>query len=586
MRKASTNPPRFLTHPLAPLIASLVLVSVAYMNACGGEFVFDDLPLVRDAGHIRSLDNVGSMFSLMAEDRGYGYRPVRTLTHMVEYRIWGLETWGYHLVNILLHALVCLLLYRLSRRLGLGEMASLAGMAIFAVHPVHTEAVTYISGRRDLLFTLFFLAGMLAYIRGVQEDRRWLVLAALPLFALSVFSKEQGITLPAVLYAWEVLVHRRAQPWPRRIWRPLAGQPVFWAVIWAGALGFFLYRGVLLPRTFHPHWWGGSPEANFATVLAVHLRYLVVLVWPANLLADYSPHAFPLARSFADWRTIASILAIAASLALAVRTARSHPLVPLTVASWWIMLLPVSHIIPHHELAAEHHLYLPSAGPCLAAGVGIVALARRRAWAGGGLLALVIVLMLGLTLSRNRDWHTAEALWGDTVEKAPRCGRALFNLAVVHVERGELDTGESLLRRALASTDIPRARAYLGDVLSKQGRHEEALEVLGRAYDRYPEDRFVIKYHALNLLRMDRPATAQDVLEKGIRTWPEDPDMHYLLGGCYLMAGRPGDALEQNLMVLGYRPGDEDARKIAIQIARKLGRSGLARKLQNGWTPQ
>jgi tetratricopeptide (TPR) repeat protein len=194
--------------------------------------------------------------------------------------------------------------------------------------------------------------------------------------------------------------------------------------------------------------------------------------------------------------------------------------------------------------------------------------------------------MTGLTLSRNRDWLTSEALWSDTVRKAPRCGRALLNLAIVHGERGELDEAEPLLRRSLEATDIPRARAYLGDLLSRRGRLGEADRTLRAAYERYPQDRFVVKFHAMNLLRMDRHDEARGILEKGIATWPGDPDLHYLLGGCHLMAGRPVDALEQNLEVLRRRPGDAAARKIAVEIARKLGRADLARRLEDGWTPE
>jgi Flp pilus assembly protein TadD len=565
---------------------ALVLVLVAYSNGLGGAFVFDDIPLVRDAPHVRSLSSVGPMLALMAEDQGHGYRPVRTLSHMLEHRIFGLRPFGYHTTNVLLHALTCILLFFLARRLGLSPAASMASMALFAVHPVHTEAVTYISGRRDLLFSLFLVAGMLAYVRGVQERSRLLVLAALPLYLLGVFSKEQGITLPAVLYLWEVLVNRSQDPWPRRLVSPLLAQPAFWAAIWAGAGAFFLYRGVLLPRTFHPGWWGGSASANFATVLAVHVRYLAVQLWPVDLLADYSPHAFRIADGFRDGRALLGLGILASSLALAAYTLRRYPLVALAIVTYWILLLPVSHLIPHHELAAEHQVYLPSGCLCLLAGAGVALLERRRTWAGAGLLVLAAVLMTGLTISRNRVWHDGEALWSDTVARAPRCGRALLNLGLVYFESGELERAEPLLRRSIGARDLPRAHATLGNVLSKKGRYQEAHATLAAAYRRFPSDPHVIRFHALNLLRTERAAEALGVLEKGVGLWPSDPELRYLLGGCYLAAGRPGDALEQNLLVLSLAPDHEDGRRIAVKLARHLGRTGLARKLEDGWSPE
>ncbi|MBW2262808.1 MAG: tetratricopeptide repeat protein [Deltaproteobacteria bacterium] len=576
---------RLLAHPLTPLALAAALCTAAYANALGGQFVFDDIVLVRDAPHVHDITHFGRMLSAMGESEGIGYRPVRTLTHMIEYQVFGPRAWGYHLTNVLLHLAVCLLLFRLCRRFGLGELASLASMAIFALHPVHTESVAYISGRRDLLYALFFTAGMLAYIRGVREKSRLLVFAALPLYVLGVFSKEQAVTLPVVLYLWDVLVHRRREAWPVRLWRPFQHQPVFWAIIWAGALAFFLYRGVLLPRTSQPDWWGGSPAVNFATALAVHARYLLVQIWPVDLLADYSAHAFPLAQGFLDRRTVLGILLLLASLAIAVASTRRAPLLSLAIISYWVLLLPVSHIIPHHELAAEHHLYLPSASLCLIAGAGLAALAKRRRIVGWGLLVLLLPLLLGLTISRNRVWRSEESLWADTVRKAPRCARALFNLAIVHIKRDDLDSGEDLLRRSLIEKDFPRGRAYLANVLTRKGRYAQAHDMLSNAIQADPDDLYVVKYHCQNLIHLGLSPEALPLLEKAVTTWPRDADMHFMLSGTYLALGRPGEALSESLTVLSLRPDDERTRKIAVLIAGKLGKADLARKLEAGWSP-
>ena len=117
-------------------------------------------------------------------------------------------------------------------------------------------------------------------------------------YVLGVFSKEMAITLPAVLLVWEVVAHHREGSVVKRVVAPLRDQPLFWGILWAGAIAFFVYRGILLPRSFNPTWWGGSAAANFATVLVVHLRYLQVQVIPLGLLADYSPNSIEIARGF------------------------------------------------------------------------------------------------------------------------------------------------------------------------------------------------------------------------------------------------------------------------------------------------
>jgi hypothetical protein len=574
-----------MSHPLAPLALAAVLCTAAYANSLGGDFVFDDIVLIRDATHVHDIGQVPRMLSAMAESKGIGYRPVRTLTHMIEYRIFGPRTWGYHLTNVLLHIAVCFLLFLLARRLGLSDTAGFTAMAIFALHPVHAESVAYISGRRDLLYSLFFLSGMLAYMRGASEKSTRLVFAALPLYVLGIFSKEQAVTLPVVLYLWDVLSHNGRRTWPGRLLSPFKRQPVFWSILLAGAFAFFLYRGVILPRTSHPEWWGGSASANFATALAVHLRYMIVQIWPVDLLADYSANAFALAQGFADRRTVMGLLVLLASIALAVTTTRRAPLVSLAVLSYWVLLLPVSHVIPHHEIAAEHHLYLPSACLCLAVGAGIASLARRRRIAAWGLLVVLLPLLLGLTISRNRVWRSEQTFWTDVVEKAPRCARALYNLAIVHIKRDELDTGEELLRRSLEEKDFARGRAYLGNVLTRKGQYDEAHTHLSSAHETDPHDPFVVKYHCQNLIHLGREEDALPLLEKAVSSWPDDADLHFMLSGAYLARGRAGEALSECLTVLALRPDDERARKIAVLISTKLGQTDLARRLMDGWSP-
>lgn len=580
------DPRKVLAHPLTPLVAAVVLTAMAYANALGGEFVFDDLFLVKDAKYIRSFEAFGRTLTTMGSPEGAGYRPLRTFTHVLEYQVFGLRPWGYHLTNLCLHVLICVLIFFLARRLGLSRLASLAGMAVFAVHPVHTEAVTYISGRRDLLYAVFYVAGMLTYIKGVQENRRTLVLATLLLYGLSVFSKETGITLPAVLYLWDVLVHSsKERSWWRRLVDPMRSQPVFWGILWAGALAFFLYRGVLVPRTLNPSWWGQSMVTNFATVFAVHGRYLAVQIWPVDLQADYTLNAFALARSFADPRTVVSMIIVALTLVLAALMVRTAPLATLGVLAYWVMLLPVSHIIPHHELAAEHHLYVASTGLCLALGAGVVALGRRHRWAGLSAGVALLVAFIALTLARNEDWRTEEALWADTVARAPDCARANLNLAAIRLDQGRLDEAEAMLRRSLRNVDYPRSRAYLGTIYTRRGEYEHADRILSSAYRRYPEDRMVIRYYALNLRSMGKEKQARKILRQGLTKHPKDPHLHFLMAGSYVMSDMPEQALESYLEVLRYNPADEDSRLAAITIARALGRTDVLRSLEGHSPP-
>jgi len=477
---------------------------------------------------VRSLDNVPRMIAKMASPKGFGYRPVRNLTHMIEYQVYGLSTWGYHLTNLVLHALACFLLFLLARRMGLGPWASLAGMMVFAVHPLHTEAVTYISGRRDVLYSLFFVAGMLCYVAGVQQKKWWLPVLALGMYALSIFSKEMGITLPAVLYLWEVLVNRRGEGWARRLWLPVREQPLFWGIIWAGALGFFLFRGVILPRTFQPTWWGGDPAVNFATVAAVHLRYLAVQVLPVDLLADYSKEAFPLATGPGDPRALAGALVVLMTFGVAAGTLRRHPLVAFSLMAYWVLLLPVSHVIPHHELAAEHHLYLPSAFLCFALGVGCVHLGRLRAWAGPAACAALCVPLVALTIARNEVWRTEETLWTSVLVEHLWCARAGLNLGAYYLDRHEWERATPLLEQSVQVVDNCKTRAYLAVCYSRTGRLDEAHALNVVSFEHCEDEKHVMMAHALNLRMMGREAEAREVLDEARGFEDDHPDVHVI----------------------------------------------------------
>ncbi|MFI5403991.1 MAG: glycosyltransferase family 39 protein, partial [Planctomycetota bacterium] len=189
------------TSRLARLRAPLLFLALAfalYANAIGNGFVFDDDLIVSSRANLRSLEGVGRI----VQD---AYRPVRHVTYAIDYALFGRHAWGFHLSNVLYHALASFLVFRLVRRLR-SEPAAWAAALLFAVHPVQTEAVAYVSGRRDLLVTIFFLLGFLSYLN-YRDTGRWRHVAALVAFlALGAGSKESAATLPAVLLLHDLIV--------------------------------------------------------------------------------------------------------------------------------------------------------------------------------------------------------------------------------------------------------------------------------------------------------------------------------------------------------------------------------------------
>lgn len=431
-------------------------ISVAlYWNSFSGEFVFDDLSTFRRDGIRRQP--LGDLFD--------DYRPLRYLSLRIDEALFGDDPRGYHVHSALLHGITSFVVFILLRRLA-GGGAALAGALLFVAHPVHTECVAYISGRRDILTTLFCLLGFLGWLEFNRTSRRRWLAAALGAYALALGAKEMAVTLPAVCVLHDLLLD------PARARQRIR----IYAVMGALAAALAVYLAFFYPSTRQHEWHGGSMAANFATSARLVVHYLALLAFPLRLLGDHSDAAYPLSRSFLEVRVLLSLAAIAAIVGAALYARRRAPLVTFGIGWLLVTLLPVLHIKPFHEIAAEHYLYLPSVGFCLVAGLGLERLRSlagpRVAW---GALGLVLALFSVRTVVRNRDWRDSETFWRVTLEAAPRCARAQFNVGMVHAKRAQWKETEAYLQRAIGiNPDYLRARFELGRIYGLLGRTDDA----------------------------------------------------------------------------------------------------------------
>jgi len=564
MSDATTGP-----RPAAVLTLLLGIALLLYANTVQNQFVFDDELTFRRNPAIRGLDRLPELLG----SRTRGYRPVRYLSFAVDHAISGDDPWAYHVSNALYHGVTAGLVFLVLRRLAGGDgRVALAGALIFVCHPVHTESVAYISGRRDLLTTLFFLLALLAYLRHREDGRtRWLALS-LGSFGLALGSKEMAVTLPAIVALHDLLLDREA--FRRRLPLYAAGLAVAAAAaIWAVTSGASNQKG----------WHGGSAAANFLTVARIHAHYLSLLAFPRTLLADYSAQAFPASRSLLDPpATLAAVAALAALSGLAVLWRRGAPLVAFGIAWFLVTLLPVSHIVPFHEIAAEHYLYLPSVGFCLIAGLGVE---RLRAAAGArvayALLAVVLVALSARTIIRNRDWRDSETLWAKTVETAPRCARARFNLGVIRAGQGRLDAALVHLREAVAiqPTHVV-ARFKTAQVLGRIGRVadaraelEETLRI-AKTLDPSPLAPGDVS------MALGRHVEAVGLYEAELRRRPTHVHSLLGIGFCHEFLGNETSALRAYERALAVDPTNVKALRRAAFLSRRSGQAGRAAELE------
>ncbi|MEE9274793.1 MAG: tetratricopeptide repeat protein, partial [bacterium] len=544
----------------AGILAAALLVYAATLSS---PFVHDDLtligenPAVQQSGRI--LDAFTTDYWAMRvgdEKRDRLYRPLTTLSLALNRALGGNAPEGYRAVNILLHALASLLLFTLARRFGIGERTAGALALVFALHPVHTEAVNAVVGRADLLAAIGVFAGMNYLLRGglpggiappaegeapaqiglrrrrapkgeeeESGDRAGRLSPAWGaglFFALALFSKEIGAALilwAALWWGWRRWVRASASSGEGGAVRPaatlrsaaaLAGVLLLYLAARYAALGMWS-RAALPSMLDNPLAHAGAGGRIFGA-LGVLGRQFRLLVWPWPLSIDYSYSQVTADGPGAALWMIAGALAILLWAAAAWRWRASAPEAAFGLFLFLSAYLPVSNLaFPIGTVMAERLFYLPSAGFLLAA----VPLARR--WTEGrdrrlqaAALLLALFLFSGMSWARNAEWADPLRLWESAARVSPRSARAL--------------------------------RLY-GQYLARKGKFEAAISPLERATRIYP--RYDPAWVDLGIAQMQsrREKEGEASLKEALRLNPDSPEGHLSLGALYNGTGRMEEAI-------------------------------------------
>lgn len=474
-----------------------LITIVCYLHTLDAPFVFDD------RGNLLDLhQRIGSASSWPAVIQALGEahaarRPVANLTFMVNFWLGGYAPAGWHAVNIALHIGVGWLLWHLVRlTLALPAAGILPHRrqaiafftaALWLVHPLQIQSVTYIVQRMNSLAALFYLAALGAYVHFRRSDRRrasvlWLagaVLAGL----LAAASKENAAALPlfVLLYEWFFF-----QDLDRRWWRRNWPLPTLGVALFAAAALVYLgprpWEAILAPYADYP-FTIGERLLTQTRVVWFYLS-LIFLPLPSRLNID---HQVALSRSLTDpWTTLAAVLLLTGTMAAAMAGARRHRLAAFCTL-WFFGNLVIESSVFGPELIFEHRTYLPSMAVI---GWAVAALftrppAARIAPIFAGALLLVLA---GWTVERNAVWSHRSTLWQDAVNKSPRSHRAHNNLATALLEQGDLDGAVSHFRTALAiSPSYAGAASNLGVALARQGRLEPAAQAFHAALAVVPD---------------------------------------------------------------------------------------------------
>lgn len=465
----------------------MLAVGIAYSGHFRNAFHFDDAHTIQNNLFIRDLANIPRFFTdpstFSSLPTNQSYRPLLTTTLAIDYRMaGGLNTLAFHVTSFSLFLAQCIALVFLYRRImdlarphPLNAWLALFGATWYALHAAIAETVNYIIARSDIMSSLFTVLALLMYAsRG--RSRTW-HLYLIPATA-AVLSKEQGVMVAPILFAYTALFERKASLGdllkPREFFGTLIPTlPAF--VICTG----ILLLGMSLSTNFSP---GGSRAPYLITQPYVVMLYALTFVAPIHLSADTD--LSPL-TSLADGRFAAGMVFLAAAIGAAFATSRRTRTRPIAFGILWffLALVPSSSVIPLAEVMNDHRMYYAFVGLMLSATWAIaLVLPQSKPQPAATLSPVLIgaaVILLGVhaagTWQRNIVWRTEESLWKDVTEKSPRNGRGLMTYGVIKMGQGDFAAAESYFTRALEFTpQYAYLHINLGVLKAAQGKRGEA----------------------------------------------------------------------------------------------------------------
>lgn len=443
----------------ALLVAALALA--ASVNSVANGFAYDDNYILEKAGR-HTFDGWWRDFGTTYWPRemgGDGYRPLTVLAFRAQWVLGGGTPLLFHAVNIALHVVTAVLVLWLAAG-ALPFAAAFVAAALYAVHPVHVEAIANIVGQSELIVALVFTLAAGLYVRGraagpLSKTRWWCIGA---LYVVACFFKEHAIVLPAVLIVAELTVVTDRAPLRARLAAlrvPMlafaaAGLAFLWArslVVLGGGAGFVPF----LP--FQVVQFSGADRVY--TAVGVTTEWLRLLLWPERLSAQYSPQDVEIAQGFGAGQ-MPGLLVLLGVAGIAIACWRRSPATAFGIAWLVLTLLPSSNfIIPAGFIIAERTLLLPSVGAMIAVASAVpwfydrLETSRAGRLVAAGVVVALVALGASRSIARNRVWSDNETLFQQSVLDAPDSYRAHHMLGQFLFQRGDRRGGEAHLRRAL-----------------------------------------------------------------------------------------------------------------------------------------
>lgn len=575
MAKEPENTSTRKTKQILAVALPVIVCVVVYFNSLFNGFVFDDRGTIVENKYITSvIENFPSFFNssyFKIAELEASYRPVATFSYHLLYALFELNPFGYHLGSLLLHILNVILVYSLMNLLQKNKMSSLVAGLLFACHPVLTEAVNCISFNEDLLAAFFYLLAFIFYLKLKPEDKKFKIshyLLSLVFYLLGVLSKEMAITLPAIIFLYDIII--RQTPGTHgcvpQIIQTLKHR-IFLYLGYAAVSIFYLCLNfvIIVKPTEGQHFtYGGIGERLL--YLPYHIfNFIRIAVLPINLSADY---VFSYPKNFFEFYNIFSVAVVTALVISSLVVYKKSK--EMAFGIWWFLLtlFPVYNLIEIFNPVADRYLYLPLVGFCLVLSLLLTDLMNRRLNIAPRKskivnLSLIIVLLVTystITIARNRDWKDAERLWSKTLQTTPNSAVAHGNLGRAYLEQDRLE--EAIYEFNAALKIRPRsykAHYNLGFAYEKKGLLKEAIQQYEKTLNLKPG-------YSNAHFNLGNIYKQQGLLDKAIIAYqnvieidPEDIEARNNLGVAFAMQGKLNNAIMEWENVLKIDPDNHNA---------------------------
>jgi len=498
---------------LGIIVLSVILV---YANTLNNPFIWDDEVLVKNNVYIRNFSYLKQIFTTGlfqgGGEGGHFYRPLMALSYVLDYKLWGLKPFGFHLTSILIHLATALLLFFLVLKISGKRMIGFIAALLFAIHPAHTESVAPIYGRGDVLFGLFTCLTCLLFM--LKKKNTWVFIAGLASFLLCLLAKETALMLVLILGLGNYLFQ----------WKKSKHEIIKWFSGYAILSALYIYLRFFVVKITDARIISLTRDASILertlTFLKSFILYLGLLIAPIRL---HTEREF-LVSSFRNPFVLSSLILIVLLAVCLKRSFKKDKLVFFGLAWFLIFLAPISNIlVPIRPTMAEHWLYVPSIGLLLVAANYLSKIKNKKSLYT--VLGIIFILFSTRTIMRNDVWGNGFKFYKHDAQYSPESFLLHNNLGVEYFRNGQQKPAkESFIRSIELHGNYAVAHNNLGVIYENEGRLVDAVKEYQKAI---ALNQYILAYKNLAQIYVKVGMTdyAIRTYEEALKVFPESVEI-------------------------------------------------------------